>query len=121
MVNGGFLLVNPNNTGEDIPPPSPVRMKQADSKERLFFKSKSSSSTRTKSPSFFKMLVGRGLRKVSNNETEDSDKKGGDTGFFSDNDEPVSHHDSGHIKYQYIIIRLNHHRVVYRHMNALNT
>ena len=68
----------------------------SDSKEHLSPSGKTGKS-RTKSPSFFKMLVNRGLRKISTNELEDPDgitrsvvAAGGDSSSFSDNDDPVS-------------------------------
>ena len=87
----GLFLANPN-AGEDEQPASSLTktssynaLVHTDSKERLLQKGK----FRTKSPSFFKMLVG-GLRKLSTQDLEDSECKRGDSSSFSDNDEPVS-------------------------------
>ena len=80
------------NVSEEDPPPSPGKLTPSDSKERLSGKGKS----RTKSPSFFKMLVSRGIsRKLSSQENGYSDGKRqipGDTSSFSDNEDPVRAH-----------------------------
>ncbi len=80
--------LHPNPSEEDLPP-SPGKLTPADSKERLSGKGRS----RTKSPSFFKMLVSRGIsRKLSSQENGYSEGRRvapGDTSSFSDNEDPV--------------------------------
>ena len=90
---GGLFLANPNACEEDSPTSTNKKLSTSnsliagDSKERLFVKGKS----RSKSPSFFRMLVG-GLRKLSTHELEDTEDRHttGESSSFSDTDEPVS-------------------------------
>ena len=90
---GGLFLANPNACEEDSPKSTNKKLSTSnsliagDSKERLFVKGKS----RSKSPSFFRMLVG-GLRKLSTHELEDTEDRHttGESSSFSDTDEPVS-------------------------------
>ncbi len=95
---GFVLLANPNVSEEHQSSPTKSlsfnTLTLSDSKERL--SPSKTGKNRSKSPSFFKMLVNRGLRKISTNELEDSEgivTRGvtvGDSSSFSDNDEPVS-------------------------------
>lgn len=83
----GLLLSNPNACDDGDTPSSPRHTFTATAtKER-------STSTRTKTRSkrpFFKKLVG-GLRKLSNQESDELDGEGTTAvGSFSDNEDPVS-------------------------------
>ena len=86
----GYSLAVPNASESEDRPQSTTSLSKPstptpgeDSKERK-------GKTRTKSPSFFKMLVSRGIRKVSTHELEDADgSKRTDSSSFSDNDDPV--------------------------------